>query len=67
VILPGKLPFRLPNASDVIVLGCNNGQTIDALAVFVLGEPVETYVRWPEASLECPVQPPVCVDKETCY
>lgn len=67
VILPGKLPFKIPNASDVIVLGCEGAQHIDALAVFVLGDPAHAYTRWPEAPLECPVKQPVCVDKETCY
>ena len=47
VILPGQLPIRLANASDVIVLGCRNEKTIDALAIFVLSDPAEAYVRWP--------------------
>ena len=67
VILPGKLPFNIPNASDVVVLGCQGAQHIDALAVFVLDDPAQAYTRWPEAPLECPVKQPVCVDKETCY
>ena len=67
VVLPGQLPFSLPNGSDVIVLGCFNKNYMDALAVFVLDEPAEVYTRSPEAPLECPVKPPICVNKERCY
>jgi hypothetical protein len=54
IILPMEKPKRIPNASDVVVLGCQNQLHTDALAVFVISEPHESYFRSPGFSLTCP-------------
>jgi hypothetical protein len=70
VILPedrlmGKSIY-FPNASDVIVLGCRQGQNFDALAVVVISEKTMVYVRQPASPLQCPLQTPVCNENHVC-
>ena len=66
VVLPkGRVPY-FPNTSDVIVLGCQEGANIDALAVVVIDERAEVYVRQPASPLQCPLQQPVCNDNHVC-
>jgi hypothetical protein len=67
VILPGDLPRRFPNGADVTVLGCRTSRNVDALVVFVRGDPGVVYTRSPASTLNCPLRQPVCTDKTTCY
>lgn len=65
-LLPGDdIPF-FPNASDVIVLGCQQGAAIDALAVVVVNEQTTVYTRQPPSPLKCPLQQPVCDENHVC-
>jgi hypothetical protein len=45
-----------PHASDVFVIGCQQGTAINALAVVILDQPNIVYTRRPSAPLQCPVQ-----------
>ena len=66
VILPqDEVPY-FPNASDVIVLGCQNGENMDALAVVVIAAQTKVYVREPVSPLQCPLQAPVCDGNGVC-
>ena len=69
VILPGPAPKVLPNASDVIVLGCRSVQEgydiVDAVAV-VLPAQGASYSRSPAAPLNCPLPAPVCNSNGVC-
>ena len=47
MILPQDEVLYFPNASDVIVLGCQEGAYVDALAVVVIKEQKVVYVRPP--------------------
>ena len=72
VVLPtDQIPESMPNASDVIVLGCLNKEKglIDALAVFVEPSNVEksAYYRQPEHPAACPLAEPVCPATDECY
>jgi hypothetical protein len=58
VILPIDSTKPDLHASDVIVLGCKNEFYLDAVAVFVLSEPRETYLRPGFTRLECPLASP---------
>lgn len=66
VILPQEDVFYFPNASDVIVLGCQEGAYVDALAVVVLKEKKVVYVRQPVSPVRCPLQQPVCNQNHVC-
>jgi hypothetical protein len=66
VILPQDDVPYFPNASDVIVLGCQEGANIDALAVVVIEEQTVVYVRQPLSPLQCPLQQPVCNENHVC-
>ena len=62
---------RFPNATDVIVLGCQrakqkNKDVVDALLVVVLGDQPAIYTREPSAPLECPLPEPVCESYNNC-
>jgi hypothetical protein len=69
VVLPGGRTPSLPDASDVIVLGCRvRGQAFDmvqAVAV-VLPDRGLGFVRDPSAPLTCPMPDPVCGGNGTC-
>jgi hypothetical protein len=66
VILPqDEVPY-FPNASDVIVLGCQQGAYVDALAVVVIEKQTVVYVRQPASPLQCPLQQPVCNENHVC-
>jgi len=64
IVLPGPNPQIIPHDSDVIVLGCSNGVTFDALLV-VLNEQA-LYKMQPERPLECPVHEPICNNNKKC-
>jgi hypothetical protein len=66
VVLPKNEVSYFPNASDVIVLGCQDGEKIDALAVVVIDSQTAIYVREPSSSLQCPLQVPVCEAMGVC-
>lgn len=66
VILPQDEVLYFPNASDVIVLGCQEGAYIDALAVVVIKKQKVIYVRQPASPLHCPLQQPVCNENHVC-
>ena len=66
VVLPKDKVRYFPNASDVIVLGCQDGENIDALAVVVIESKTAVYVREPSSPLECPLQMPVCDENGVC-
>lgn len=66
VILPqDEVPY-FPNTSDVIVLGCQKDDYIDALAVVVIGDQPVVYARQPSSPLQCPLQQPVCNNNHVC-
>jgi hypothetical protein len=67
IILPGSKPDFIPQASDVVTIGCRNGQYLDALAVIVLTEPGAFYLRSPQSVLQCPLQDINCENNETCF
>ena len=58
VILPIDSVKPDLHASDVIVLGCRSEYFLDAVAVFVLSEPGEIYLRPGITHLECPLTVP---------
>ena len=66
VVLPGKIHQYFPHASDVLVLGCNNPNYLDALVVIIMGEDETLYTRNPSAELQCPIQQPVCSENSDC-
>jgi hypothetical protein len=69
-LLPGRGINVLPNASDVIVLGCRSIQQgfnlVNALLV-VLPDRAIGYVRKPAAPLACPLPEPVCDTNKNCH
>jgi hypothetical protein len=66
VILPQEEVPYFPNASDVIVLGCQKDDYIDALAVVVIKDGRVVYVRQPSSPLQCPLPQPVCNENHVC-
>ncbi len=66
VVLPKSESPYFPNSSDVIVLGCQDGEKIDALAVVVIDTQTAVYVREPGSPLQCPLQVPVCNENHIC-
>jgi len=66
VILPGDDFRYFPHASDVLVLGCNNQNYVDAFAVIILDENGTLYTRQPVSELQCPLQQPVCNNNLVC-
>ncbi|MBI5943880.1 MAG: hypothetical protein HY864_05885 [Chloroflexi bacterium] len=66
VILPQDGAPDFSNASDVIVLGCLNGQNMDALVVVLIQESAMVYSREPSAPLQCPLPQPVCDENHIC-
>ncbi len=67
IILPGSEPDFIPQAADVVTLGCRGNQYMDALAVFVLTEPGAVYLRSPESALQCPLQEIYCENNDLCW
>lgn len=72
VVLPAnQIPETMPNASDVVVVGCLNEENglIDALAVFAEPSDAEksAYYRKPERPAACPLAEPVCPATDDCY
>jgi hypothetical protein len=66
VVLPQDDVQYFPNASDVIVLGCQQGANIDALAVVLVDDQRVVFVREPASPLQCPLQKPVCNENHVC-
>ena len=66
VILPEDQINYFPNASDVFVLGCQEGTDVSALAVVVIQEKTVVYTRHPSSPLQCPLQEPVCDESHPC-
>jgi hypothetical protein len=66
VILPGDVPQHFPHAADVIVIGCQGANYLDALAIIVLDENRSVYVRAPQSELQCQLQQPVCDNNTNC-
>ena len=65
VLLPEEHVPYFPNASDVIVLGCQENNHMDALVVVIEKQQV-VYVRQPASPLQCPLQQPMCDDNHVC-
>jgi hypothetical protein len=68
-LLPGRGTNVLPNASDVIVLGCRSiQQGFDMVSALLVVLPDRTigYVRKPAAPLACPLPEPVCDTNKNC-
>jgi hypothetical protein len=68
IVLTGSPPSYLPNASDVIVLGCSQGEqffSIHALLVVLPNEQI-IYQADPDRPLQCPVVEPVCNNNKYC-
>jgi hypothetical protein len=53
-----KSPAYFPDASDVIVIGCQGETVVDAALVIVLGETPSVYYRQPLGLLKCPLDSP---------
>lgn len=69
-ILPGKGVNDLPNASDVVVLGCRDatqGYVIVSSVLVVLPTRGISYERTPAAPLACPLPEPVCDSNKNCH
>ncbi|HEY5984586.1 MAG TPA: hypothetical protein VIU38_14065, partial [Anaerolineales bacterium] len=69
VLLPGRRPAPLPNASDAIVLGCRSVEAgynlVSAWAVALPEEGIGV-IRTPAAPLQCPLPEPLCDDNGNC-
>ena len=56
IILPmSAAPKRFPNASDVVVYGCEDGGSVYSFAVILLGEAENTVVVGDQGRFGCPV------------
>ncbi|MBK9211100.1 MAG: hypothetical protein IPL71_23585 [Anaerolineales bacterium] len=66
VLLPKDEVSYFPNASDVIVIGCQENIYMDALVVVVIEEDQVVYIRQPASPLQCPLQQPVCDNNHVC-
>jgi hypothetical protein len=58
VILPRENAVRGLHGQDVVVLGCKNGNFLDAVAVFILSDRQEIYIRPSGLILKCPLPNP---------
>jgi hypothetical protein len=69
-MLPGRGISALPNASDVILLGCKSRpqgyDLVNALLVVLPREGIG-YARSPAAPLTCPLPEPVCDNNKNCH
>jgi len=68
-ILPfSRSPEYFPNATDLILIGCQHKKPsyIDAVFVVIIGEEEAVYVRSPGAPLSCPLPEPVCDNNRVC-
>jgi hypothetical protein len=66
IVLPGNQPADVSHTNDVLVLGCNGTNYLDALVVIVLDDNGTVYTREPEVPLQCPFQEPVCSNNSVC-
>ena len=71
VVLPASgdraYPQYFPHAADVTVIGCFNGEYIDAVVVQVQSAETHAYFRSPSAPLNCPLPEPVCENDTNCH
>ena len=51
-------PEMFPNAAEVFVVGCKDGDLVDALAVIIQDESNRSIIRNPASRLACPLPPP---------
>ncbi len=65
VLVTGDEWFPLPNASDVIILGCQEDEFINAWGVY-LPETGVMHLRQPETPLNCPLPEPICDNNGGC-
>jgi hypothetical protein len=66
VILPQDEILYFPNASDVIVVGCQESTYLDALAVVVVKDKKVVYMRKPASPLQCSLRQPICDQNQVC-
>lgn len=69
VLLPAQTPLNIPDAADVVLLGCWNAdeEFLDAAALFTFEASGQTFsTRQPSRPLLCPLPPPVCNDNREC-
>lgn len=64
-VLPQSRSSQVKHASDAVVMGCQTGQSMDALAV-VMMESQEVLLRDPFAPFACPAPAPVCDGNGVC-
>jgi hypothetical protein len=72
VLLAASQPQTIPNAVDVIVLGCQVREQgydiINAILVTVESPDLQQVLeRYPPAPLNCPLTEPVCDNNKNCY
>jgi hypothetical protein len=65
ILRQGEIPY-FPDASDVIVLGCQADSYIDAIAIVVVADQTMVYTRQPALSLQCPLPRPICDENQIC-
>ncbi len=67
VILPDlEIHKDLSNYADVVVIGCQTEDTVQAVAVQIQGQEPKTILRSPFTALSCPLVEPVCDDNRNC-
>ena len=67
VILPDmEIHKDLSNYADVVVIGCQTGDIVQAVAVQIQGTVPKTILRSPSTLLTCPLAEPVCDDNRNC-
>ncbi len=67
VILPDlEIHKDISNYADVVVLGCQIEDTVQAVAVQIQGKEPKTFLRSPFTALSCPLAEPVCDDNRNC-
>jgi hypothetical protein len=57
---------EFPNYSDAIVMGCRQGEIVDAAMVILLSPIYRVYTRQSSAPAECPLPEPVCDGNGNC-
>lgn len=65
ILVSGDEWYPLPNASDAIVLGCQEDGFLNAWGVY-LPESGAMYLRQPETPLRCPLPEPICDNNGWC-
>ncbi len=65
VVFPSDTVPRVENASDVLVLGCDQDRTLQAVIIISNSDEM-VYAREPALPLNCPVSTPVCDESGAC-